>query len=273
MNTQRIALIGPGRVGRALARLLPAAGYEVAAFGGRDPARLRETIRALNPPPEACSITEATSRADVVLLTVRDDAIGEIARQSTFRRGAIVLHLSGALSSAILQPAKEQYGCFIASMHPLQTFATVEQAVLSLPGSYCFIEGDEPAAETAVRLAEALGMIPRRIAPENKTAYHAAAVLACSGLTVLLDAAEQTAKAAGITREDFWDAFSPLMQATFRNVRALGAATALTGPAKRGDIQTIHAHLEALATHPELQEIYRLLSDHAARITTNELVK
>ncbi|MDD4735329.1 MAG: DUF2520 domain-containing protein [Kiritimatiellae bacterium] len=266
MNTKNIALIGPGRVGRAMARLLPSAGYEIAAFGGRDPARLREAIRTLNPPPEICTITEATSRADLVLLTVRDDAIEEIARQGAFRRGAIVLHLSGALGSNILQPAKEHYGCFIASMHPLQTFATVEQAVLSLPGSFCFIEGDEPAAQAAERIAEALGMIPRRILSEHKTTYHTAAVLACSGLTALLHAAEQTAQAAGIARDDFWTAFSPLMQATFRNVRALGAAAALTGPAKRGDTKTIHAHLDALASHPDLQKLYRLLSDHAARI-------
>lgn len=268
MNTKSMALIGPGRVGRAMARLLPNAGYEIAAFGGRDPARLADAVRSINPPPPLCSMTEAAERADLVLLTVRDDAIAEVAAQCTFRPGAIVLHMSGALPSGILHTARERHNCTVASMHPLQTFATAEQAEQTLPGSHCFIEGDEPAAQTAERLAEALGMIPHRIAPEHKTAYHAAAVLSCSGLTALLHAAEQTAGTAGITREDFWNAFAPLIQTTLRNIRQLGASNALTGPARRGDTRTIQNHLDALNHQPDIQKLYRILSDYAARIPT-----
>ncbi len=265
MKEERIAIIGPGKVGQALARLLQRAGYSIAALGGRNPERVRTAAESLDPCPEICSTTEAAQRAGIVLLTVRDDAIEAVAAQCAFRPGATVIHFSGMHSSKLLNSACRQYGCQVASMHPLQTFATVEQAERSLPGSFCFIEGDKQAAQTAIRLAESLAMTPLALSTESKTLYHAAAVMACSGLTALLHAVEQVAKAAGISRNELWKSFSPLIETTLRNVRDMGSMRALTGPVARGDRQTVQSHLASLSTLPDERNIYRMLSDYAAR--------
>ena len=168
-------------------------------------------------------------------------------------------------SSRILSGACESSGSFAASMHPLQTFASPEQAMRDLPNSYCVIEGDEPAVQTALQLAQALALIPMVLQPDAKVLYHAAAVMACGGLTALLHAVEQVAAEAGIPRESMWQAFSPLIQTTLRNVRERGAGQALTGPVAREDTQTIHAHLQALDDLPNEQSLYQALTDYAMR--------
>ena len=265
MKKEPVVLIGFGRVGQTLARLLPQAGYPIAAIGARNPERLRDAAQTLSPRPVFCSIRDAAQHARIVLLAVRDDAIASVAQQCAFPKGASVIHFSGMLDSRVLSAACASSASHAASMHPLQTFAAVEQAVRDLPNSCCVIEGDAPAVQTALHLAEALALIPMVLQPDSKPLYHAAAVMACGGLTALLHAVEQVAATAGIPRETMWQAFSPLIQNTLRNVREQGAAQALTGPVARGDIQTIQSHLQALAALPDEQALYQAVTDYAAR--------
>jgi predicted short-subunit dehydrogenase-like oxidoreductase (DUF2520 family) len=44
------------------------------------------------------------------------------------------------------------------------------------------------------------------------------------------------------------------------NVSALAPSAALTGPVARGDVETVRAHLAALAEMPGVLEVYRALS-------------
>jgi predicted short-subunit dehydrogenase-like oxidoreductase (DUF2520 family) len=207
---------------------------------------------------------EAAGRAELVLLCVPDDAIetlcGELVTARAFTRGGLVAHCSGARSSECLASARRELGCHVASFHPLQSFPTVEAALDSLPGSYCFGEGDEDALTALEGLGAAIGAHCVRIDTRHKPMYHAAAVVACNYLIGTLDAALSLATTARIERQTAWKALEPLIRATLENVSKLGTEAALTGPIARGDASTVTSHLAALdRSAPELSGLYRAL--------------
>ena len=259
-----IAIIGAGKVGTAVGALAVRAGYRVTAVAGRDRRRTEQAASRIGAEVPVLSPLEAAGRAELVLLTVPDDAIetscDELVAARAFARGSLVAHCSGALSSECLDPARRELGCHVASFHPLQSFPTVEAALASLPGSYCFGEGDEAALAALEELGAAIGAHCVRIETRHKALYHAAAVMACNYLTGLLDAALALATTARIERRTAWQALEPLIRATVENISELGTEAALTGPIARGDTKTVAAHLAALdeSAH-ELSGLYRAL--------------
>jgi predicted short-subunit dehydrogenase-like oxidoreductase (DUF2520 family) len=262
MAERELSIIGPGKVGQALGLLAAKAGYRVVAIGARDLERAKVAAGAIGDDVIACGSAEAAAAAGMVLLTVSDDAIASvcarIAEADAFRKGAVVAHCCGALGSDVLAPARDWCGCFIGSMHPLQTFPTVRAAIERLGGAYFFCEGDATAVEALERLAAALGGTPVRIDAGAKALYHAAAVVACNYLTALIDAALDLARKAGIDRATAWSAMEPLVRATVANIAEVGPEQSLTGPIARGDADTVRRHLSALADGPvELDELYR----------------
>ncbi len=256
-----IAIIGPGKVGTAIAILATKAGRAVSAVGGRDRARTARAAAAISPSAKPCRPRQAAAAAGLVLLTVSDDAIASVCDElaESFAKGAVVAHCSGALGSEVLGSARRR-GCAVGSMHPLQTFPSVQAAVEALPGAYCFIEGDPPAIAALERLATDIGARPVRIVSAAKPLYHAAAVVACNYLTALADAAEALCHQAGIEQSTARKALAPLVRATLENVLASGPEEALTGPIARGDVATVQRHLEALATgQGDLDGLYRAM--------------
>jgi predicted short-subunit dehydrogenase-like oxidoreductase (DUF2520 family) len=257
-------VIGAGKVGTALGALAVRAGYCVTAVADQERARAEQAASRIGAEVEVLSPGQAAGRAELVLLTVPDDAIEtscrDLVRARTLARGTLVAHCSGALSSESLSPARQQLGCHVASFHPLQSFPTVEAALASLPGSCCFHEGDEAALAALEALGTAIGVRCVRIDTEHKALYHAAAAMACNYLTALMDAALGLAEGARIERRTAWQALEPLIRATVENISKLGTEAALTGPIARGDRRTVTTHLAALdESAPELSDLYRAL--------------
>jgi predicted short-subunit dehydrogenase-like oxidoreductase (DUF2520 family) len=281
-----IAIIGPGKVGTALGVLCARAGWNVAAVGGGRRNSAQAAARAIGNSTRVMSAAEAAGAADLVLITVPDDMIAEVclqlARAKAFRPQAVVAHCCGALGSEALEPARA-CGAHTGSIHPLQTFPTVQAAVEKLPGAFCFIEGSPHACDVLESLAKAIGAVPMRIEGQCKALYHAAAAVASNYLVTLLDAAATMLAGAlenrGQTppvradsvprfsprfsdadRDKALAALAPLVQATLSNVLQLGPERALTGPIARGDSETVRRHLEAVdQVSPQLAAMYRQL--------------
>ncbi len=189
--SRSFAIVGAGKVGSALARLLSEHGYEFLGAASRSTESAEAACEFAGAGTPHTAVAPLTRRAGLVFLTVPDDAIeqvcSQIARDKGFAEGAVVAHCSGALDSTTLAPAAEA-GAHVGSMHPLQSFATAEQALSILPGFCCCIEGDEPAVRVLREVARALQCPPMTIPTEGKTLYHAAAVVACNFLVALEDA-------------------------------------------------------------------------------------
>ena len=259
-----IVIIGPGVVGRTLAILAGRAGRRVAGIGGRDEGKARAAAEAVGPDVRAGKMEEMARLGQLVLLTVSDDAIEPVCRSlaeaGCFSADAVVAHCCGAIASDVLSSARELCGAAVGSMHPLQTFPSVEAGLEKLPGAYCFCEGDERAVEALEDLARAVGGNPVRMSADGKLLYHASAVMACNYFTALMDAALAAAGHAGIGRGDTLSALEPLVRATMENVFAKGPEKALTGPIARGDDRLVSRQFaDVSAADENLGQIYQVL--------------
>lgn len=254
-----IAILGLGKVGTAVGHLLNSAGYQITAVADQSPAALKKGISFTG--GKACkSLTEAALAASCIIITTTDDAIAavcnEIVSNGAVQAGKKVIHMSGAGSIDLLAPARHA-GALVASIHPIQSFADVEGAIINIPGSTFGITADEELREWSVSLVKALKGIPFFVPEEHKALYHAAACMASNYLTTLMHMVETTYQALGLNRKEAIRAFWPLVKGTLLNIETRGTIQALTGPIARGDAGTIDKHLQALQkTLPDLLNTY-----------------
>jgi predicted short-subunit dehydrogenase-like oxidoreductase (DUF2520 family) len=257
-----IAIVGSGRVGTALGILWQAAEHNVVAAAGSE--RTERRVREHLPETEFLPSAEAAARGEVVVIGVPDDAIEAVCREIVGSVGAeqTVLHLSGSVSLGALASARDA-GAATLSLHPLQTFPSVEAGVERMPGAPVAITAMEPeAAETGVRLAEDAGGRPFALDDDVKPLYHAAAVFTSNFMVTALAAARELLDAAGVP--DAVEAMTPLANATLHNALTSDPISVLTGPAVRGDVGTVQRNINALRERaPELVQPYVVLSETA----------
>jgi predicted short-subunit dehydrogenase-like oxidoreductase (DUF2520 family) len=178
--------------------------------------------------------------------------------------------MSGALPAEILAPLKER-GAAVGSLHPLQSFASVEQAAANLPGSFFAVQGDDRAIETALKIIEDLGGKPFMIESRDKALYHLGACVASNYLVALVHFAVYIYKAIGMSGEQAVGALMPLLRGTLANIEILVPVQALTGPVARGDLGTIERHLEAIrGLEPGLAEFYRTLGRYTTKVAVEK---
>jgi predicted short-subunit dehydrogenase-like oxidoreductase (DUF2520 family) len=117
----------------------------------------------------------------------------------------------------------------------------------------------------ADRIARDLEALPLQILTEGKPLYHAAAVVASNFLVTLMGAALRLIQQAGVSPEEAFAVLNPLIEGTLANIERVGIHQALTGPVVRGDVQTVEAHIQAIAdTLPELLPFYTCLIHYTA---------
>jgi predicted short-subunit dehydrogenase-like oxidoreductase (DUF2520 family) len=260
----KIAIVGAGVLGTSLGVVLTQAEHQVVAICSRTLKSARAAARRIGKVPVVGDPALAAMGADVVLLAVPDRAIPSVAIQvaagGAMRRGAAVVHLSGALPSGVLAGVRAGGG-WTASMHPLQTFADVETAVQSLPGSFFFLEGDVEALDVLRGLVLSIDGRPVPIDSATKSLYHAAACAASNFVVTLVDYAAGLLGKAGVPPDVALPALLPLVAGTLKNLEAVGLPDALTGPIDRGDLGTVRGHLTALRRVPgDLVRLYSALA-------------
>jgi predicted short-subunit dehydrogenase-like oxidoreductase (DUF2520 family) len=260
-HLQNFAIIGTGMVGTAIGCLLRKAGYNVAAISDKSRAAMKRSLRytggrSFSNPRDAVKI------ADCVLITTPDDAIFLACEQVSFLpdiKGKFVLHMSGAGGLDMLEPAK-QAGAFVASIHPLQSFSSIDQAVKNIPGSYFGVTAGKQELSPAKNLVRKLGGIPMVISDSQKPLYHAAACFASNYLVTLLNVVESIYKSIGIREKDVKKAYLPLIYGCLKNIEKSGSVLSLTGPIARGDYGTIRKHLQTMDKNlPEYSLLYSSL--------------
>jgi predicted short-subunit dehydrogenase-like oxidoreductase (DUF2520 family) len=225
LTSSRLAIVGRGRVGTALAGAFAAAGITVEGPLGRG----------------------ERPQADVVLLCVPD---AEIAKAAAAVEVRFVGHVSGAT------PLDDvDFG-----LHPLQTVTGPET---SFAGCGCAIAGSTPEAlELARGLALAARMEPFEIDDSARAAYHAAASIASNFVVTLEWMAERVAATAGIEPHDARRMLAPLVRHTVDNWSSLGPQAALTGPVARGDELTVQRQRKAIEqAAPDLLPAFDALAD------------
>ncbi len=265
-----LTLVGPGRVGQAMAKLLAESGFQIRFVAARRLEAARRAARFIGSGTAVRLRSKDLAGSSVILLTVADTALEPLARQLARLRddwsGKVVLHTCGALPATVLRPFRRR-GAAIGSLHPFQTVPTPTVGLRNLPGCFWGVEGDRRACEVATRLARALDGTPFHLRPSWKALYHAAAFLACPAVVTLLDQSARLLRHAGVPAGMVRPMLGRFVSETVGNFVRLGGAGALTGPAVRGDWRTIEEHFRALRQHaPEIASVYRELTTTMLRL-------
>ena len=259
----RIGFVGAGTLGRGLALALDAVGCNVAAVSSRTRASAEWLAERVDGCVAMDTAQDVADASDLVFITTPDAAIADVAASVNWRSGQGVAHCCGAASTGLLEVAASG-GAAVGAMHPFQTFAALsepEEAARRLSGVTFAVSATGWLAEYLPSLAERLDGRAIAIPDELRPLYHASAVLACGYVGTLLDAAVGLWTRMGYTEEDGIRAVAPLARATIEAIAAAGPTRAVTGPAVRGDADTIVAHLSLLEEHaPHLLSLYRELT-------------
>ena len=280
LDALRFCVVGPGRLGSALARALEDAGLTVGAFGVRGGADASST-------PPRLPLVEAVRAADVFWLAVPDDAIAAVATQLAQRLGPsalgkLAVHSSGLAGMAVLDPLRAA-GAHVVGLHPLQTLAAEAGDDVFAGVPFAVTAHDETDLVLGSALVERLGGLPFALGDERKPLYHLAAAVASNLLVALESEAIElmneaigaASKVSGTVAADDVEGLrvlAPLVRTTAANLLTLGPERALTGPVARGDVSTVRAHLELLKRYPpRLGEAYRALSLQALALTAPRL--
>ena len=189
----------------------------------------------------------------MVFLAVPDDALLPFAERLADEGWRIpgtvaFVHLSGAQQLNALDPLRAKHG--VGSFHPLQSFPEPRPPD-SLLGVVVGVDASTPALLRRLSsLARAVGARPKHVGDSQRALYHAAAVFSSNYVDVLLGTAVKLLQLAGWSEKEATAGLLPLAEGVLTTVRKRGPVLALTGPVRRGDVNTVERHLAALSSLP-----------------------
>jgi predicted short-subunit dehydrogenase-like oxidoreductase (DUF2520 family) len=262
-----VGVIGVGRAGAPMAAALARAGHPLVGAHAVS-ARSQRRVAELLPGTPVLSVAEVTARADLVLLTVPDDVLGDLvtglAETGSVTPGQFLVHASGRYGTAVLAPAA-RLGALPMALHPVMTFTGGPADLDRLAGCPFGVTAPAILRAVAEALVVEMGGDPVWVPEEARPLYHAALANGANHLVTLVAQTLDLLATAGV--ESPAALVRPLLTTALDNALRMGD-DALTGPVARGDARTVAAHLAALSgTAPEARAAYvalaRLTADRA----------
>lgn len=271
-----ISVIGCGKVGSSLCQLWQVKGVFDVLEVVNQTVESTDLVISMMGLGSAVSSISRLREVDVVMISTSDAAIKSsaaiLANNQYFKKGTIVFHCSGALSSGELDCLRNK-GAFVCSAHPVKSFAGKDETIETFLGTHVALEGDEEALTVLGKAFESIGGIPFLISTDSKILYHAALSIVSNFLPPLMESGLSILREIGMTNDQALSLIEPLVRGTVDNIFKLGPKDALTGPISRGDYGVVDAHVKALMNYDmaksgNIVEMYKLLAE-----ATKELAK
>ncbi|MEN8230054.1 MAG: DUF2520 domain-containing protein [Bacteroidota bacterium] len=247
-------MFGAGNVATHISRHLHFAGHSIACVYSRthkSAAMLAEEVGSVG----TALPGEVPLSADFFIVCVPDRVISDVVLKFQDRKG-IWMHVSGTSSIKVFEGFQSQYGV----LYPLQTMS--KERTLSLEETPILVEGSSPESLEAIKmLASAISRNVHEMNSASRQLIHMAAVFANNFSNHMVHLAQQ------ILQEEEVDVtlLDPMLKETFSKMSEMGAAAAQTGPALRGDQETMQKHLDLLTKHPEWEKLYTFISRDIGR--------
>lgn len=244
-----IVILGAGNVSYHISRHLYLAGHRISCIWSRDIEKAKR-VAATSGSVAISDPAELPADADFYILAVSDRAIEEVAELFSGGSG-IWLHTAGAVPMDSLAGDFEAYGV----LYPLQTLSLERE--LSLADTPFLVEGSSPELSQKVRLLTA--SISNRVVEMDSSGrlkMHLAAVFANNFSNHMIAVAKQIVEEKG----DDFSLLEPLIRETFVKIAEAGPERSRTGPALRGDEETMKKHLLLLKEYPEWEKMYTFVS-------------
>lgn len=259
-----ISFIGAGKVSTSFGIYLKEKGINIVGYFSESLKDAKDSSLRTNAQSYE-SIDALVCDSDIVFITTNDDNIGIIKDKlikevNANLKNKLIVHMSGGHSSDILIELK-QYGSYIYSMHPLQSFSNINTSVENLETTVFTIEGSDEKIHILEDLLNKTNNKYFQIDTNNKELYHVSACVVSNFLVTLIDLGLDFLKQIGIDEENGLDAIMPLIKGTIDNIEHFGTKDSLTGPIARGDINTIKSHLNSIRINsPENLLFYKLMA-------------
>jgi predicted short-subunit dehydrogenase-like oxidoreductase (DUF2520 family) len=268
-----VSIIGAGRVGTTLGFALSKTGHSIKALSSKSLLSVKQSKKIIGQGRASTDNIYTARAGETVFLCLPDEAIQKVCQQIANSdinwKDKCVFHCSGLWASDILRPLKAK-GASIASLHPIQSFAQKKADLKIFKGVYFGLEGDKDALALSTKIVRQLKGHPLILQTKDKPIYHTACSIASNYFVVILDMAVSLLKQISVPEENALQILFPLVKGTLHNVKNLNTGSSLTGPAVRGDIESIQKHLKALKKYPLYQEIYSGLALQALKIAKKE---
>jgi predicted short-subunit dehydrogenase-like oxidoreductase (DUF2520 family) len=245
-----IVIIGSGNVAAVLGRKFKAAGHTIAQIYSRNAAAATELAYEWD--SESTNYkTTITKQADVYIIAVNDDAIDEVIDELRLS-GKVVAHTAASVPKEILKTVTSHYGVF----YPLQS---LRKEMTALPDIPIFFDGsDDKAKKVLEQLAHSIAAEKVVEAGDDaRLKLHVAAVVVSNFTNHLYVLAEEYCQKEGLAFKQLL----PLIEETALRIKNTSPKLAQTGPAIRHDKETIGKHIELLKNHPQLKNLYVLLTE------------
>ena len=245
----KIVVVGSGNVAESLAQAVTEAeGLELVQVFARNEERGRKVAELAH----AEWSNSVLADADLYLISVSDNAVAEVAQSLQLPRNAVVAHTAGCCTLDSLTPHKHR-----AVFYPFQTFTAGRK--VDFTKGYIFLEGaTDHALKVVDEVAHALtaNVLPADSA--RRAVIHLSGVFACNFANAMYANAADILAKEGLP----FDIVAPVIKETTKKViESKNPAQSQTGPARRGDTQTLERHRKMLANEPHTREIYDKISE------------
>lgn len=247
---KRVVIIGTGNVSWMLAHSLPLFGYCVVQIVGRHEEKAQSLALEIGA-DYTSHYDEIYPNAEYYIYAVTDNAIAEVASNVPTNSG-IHIHTSGSVGIEVFEGTKSNYGV----LYPLQTFTRGKK--IDFGKVAIFIEANNrETLESVEEFAKKLSLKVFDTNSRQRRSVHLAAVVGCNFANYLWQMSDTILKEHSFP---FRDVMLPLVEESIDKLKYMSPKQAQTGPALRGDTQTIDKHLAMLNDNPQWQEIYKLLT-------------
>ncbi len=245
----QVTIIGSGNVATVLAKLMFSKGYNIMEVFSHTPPHAEALAKQVGA-KAVDNISELSDGADTYIIAVSDKAIESICAQLKLH-GKLVLHTAGSVSKDVLKNVSDRYGV----LYPVQSIRKNMDVQTPIP---FLVDGSHEAVIQEIEaLAGTLNTKVVRGGDQQRVKLHVAAVFACNFVNYMY---LQSAIYCEREHIDF-SLLQSLIEETANRLRFHHPSEVFTGPAVRRDIGTVNRHLALLEAYPDLQDMYRLLSN------------
>ena len=265
---KEVGLIGPGRLGRTLATLLPSDSYQVGPVLSSNFFSARRAVREMGR-GDPIESAERFETSQIILASPPEeqlDSVLSLLQEARIAwRGKTFLHTCVRENAAALQSLRSQ-GAAAGGIYPLQIF---QRPARALSGVYFAVSGDLYAVREARKLVRSWGGQVVPVTPEQRQQASLGALVASDVLTGIMDLALTRMIAGGFTRKRGLDALRQVVAATVEDYVRSGRKSR---PASllQGNAASVLTGLDALnESDPLAAEQYR----SALRLTLDILEK
>ncbi len=250
-NYYRIVIIGAGNVAWNLATNLVQVGHKVIQVVGHSSGSAQKLANVVGS-TYTLNADEIINDAHLYIIAVPDGSIREVVAKIPIVEG-LVVHTSGSTPINVFEGKVKRCGVF----YPFQTFS--KERTVSLSGvPFCIEFNSQEDSALLSHLAESVGAKTIEMDSETRSWLHLSGVFSCNFVNHMLAISQSIAEEAGFS----FDLLKPLVAETVKKAIENSPTASQTGPAIRGDSETIKKHIVMLSSmSEELREMYMSISD------------